>query len=384
MIFQAVGAWYKPGDVWRHLCVHGRESDRVALIQQLGERYHGTATLYHKGRAALAEAVRIATGGSGEVAVSGLTCYSLIQAVEAAGCTPVYVDIREKDLHFSAKELTTALKKHPHVKAMVVQNMLGLPADIAGLEKLAKKQGIAIIEDLAHSAGARYTDGREVGTVGDVTILSFGRDKALDVVNGGALIVRGVEVEAPTTRVPMKDQFRDRLYPLIAAMSRLYYPVGKYMMAAAIRAHVVIRSADGEVDVTQTMPKWQARLALRQVQRLDATVEQRRTVAALYEKHLAVPVIAVADGASPIRVPLLHDTRDMVVQRLMLAGVQANDIWYDTVVSPHRYLYRVDYPADECPVAVRVAVQLLNVPTHQRMTEAHVKKIAAIINKGRA
>ena len=190
MIFQALGARYGFVAAVKHAFAHGTEHDSERLRQALVKRYGGEAVLYQKGRSALAAAIRIATGGGGSVAISGLTCYSMVQAVEAAGCTPVFVDIREKDLHFGAKELTTAIKKHPDVKAVVIQNMLGIPADIMAIAAVAKENKIALIEDLAHSAGAQYADGREVGTVGDITMLSFGRDKAIDSVNGGALVVR--------------------------------------------------------------------------------------------------------------------------------------------------------------------------------------------------
>lgn len=387
MIFQAVGGWYTARDIWRHISIIGRHRDANELRQRLAQRYaggnSGEVALYHKGRAALSEAVRLATGGSGAVAISGLTCYSLVQAVESAGARPVYVDIREQDLHYSGSELETVLTKNPDIKAVIVQNMLGIPADMTSIENICRPRNIVIIEDLAHSAGVHYDDGREAGTVGELVVLSFGRDKALDVVNGGALIVRNAKYKVPDPhgRVAFADHLRDRLYPLIAGIVRIYYPVGRYVMGLALRSKIVMRSADGEIDVSKTMPDWQARLAVRQIDKLKQMVAHRRQISESYQRQLPGLAIVGSEGgkASPIRVALLIEHRDKLVARLMEHGVQANDIWYDAPISPKRFMSKVNYPTGDCPVAVRAAAQLINLPTHRRIGEAEVKKIVDII-----
>lgn len=386
MIFQALGAKYTFGATIRHLFTAGTAKDTTRLRRMLETHYRGEdSALYHKGRAALAEAVRLATGGTGSVAVSGLTCYSVVQAVEAAGCTPVFVDIAEGDLHFSGVELKHSLEAHTDIKAVIIHNMLGIPVDIASVMELVRAHDITLIEDLAHSAGASYADGREVGTVGDFTVLSFGRDKAIDVVNGGALVVRQPEGEAsqPTNRVPLTSQLRDRLYPSIAWFSRVLYPVrvGPYVMALAIKLRLVVRSADGSVNVAETLPHWQARLARTQLQNIKAIAVSRREKANQYLASLSAhaPAGATQEGAALIRVPLLVGNRDEVVAHLRTHGVQAHDIWYDVPVSPQRFYDKVEYPEAACPVAVQVAARLVNLPTHERITAGDIERITKLV-----
>lgn len=388
MIFQAMGARYSLGRALRVFFATGTAADTRRLKRELFLRYEGEVTVYRKGRAALAEAIRLATGGTGEVAISGLTCYSVVQAVEAAGCTPVYVDINEENLNFGEVELTKAYKKHPAIRAIVIQNMLGIPADIKAIESFARKHELPIIEDLAHSAGSRYADGREVGTVGDFTMLSFGRDKALDAVNGGALIVRSTgypRAHEPRRAVRLGDQIRDRIYPLLAWKARKLYPIGlgRYLMAGALKLKLVIRSADGAVIVDEGLPRWQARLACDELMRLDQTVRERRSIVSCYEKHHiegALPA-AFGSGVSLVRLPVLRDDRDALVRRLSVAGIQANDIWYDIPVSPQRFYNRTNFPTDECPVAVRIAAQLMNLPAHRNISTADVKRIAEVLGE---
>ncbi len=388
MIFQALGAKYTISMAIRHLFTKGSKKDISKTEAILKKRYHGEdAVLYYKGRAALAEAVRLATGGEGKVAISGLTCYSLVQAVEAAGCQPVFVDISDDTLHFTADELEKTLSSVSGVKAVIIHNMLGIPVDIKSIAALTHKHAIALIEDLAHSAGATYSDGREVGTVGDFTVLSFGRDKALDTVNGGALVVRQPEVELarPVDAVSHGNQLRDRLYPLIAWTARKLYPInlGSYVMAAAIRMKLVIRSADGEVTISEALPSWQAKLARKQLQHIMTTAKARRTKAAMYLRELDefAPAGANQDGAALIRVPLLASNRDEIVSHLRKYGVQANDIWYDVPVSPVRFYSAIDYPEADCPVAVRTAARLVNLPTHEQISHVHVAHISRLVQE---
>lgn len=389
MLFQAIGARYSLGGALRYLLGYGTRADHDQLTQLLELRYQGEVTLYRKGRAALAEAVRLATGGEGTVLVSGLTCYSVPQAVEATGAAVRYVDIAIESLQLSVDTLEAALKVTPHVKAVVVQNMLGIPADMAAIERLAATYKFHIIEDLAHSAGAHYADGREVGTVGDITMLSFGRDKAIDSVNGGALVVRRTDLKGKATqpsRLPrLRDRLRDRLYPLIAWKTRWLYAIGfgKYIMATAIRMKLVVRSADGPVLISERLPYWQARTALRQLERLDDTVRGRQEVTKWYRELLpiAFPEAATASGASLARIPVLLDNRDHVIYQLLKAGVHVQDIWYDVPVSPQRYFEKAHYPTRDNPVSVEVADRLINLPTHHKVTRRDVETIARVLEK---
>ncbi len=246
-----------------------------------------------------------------------------------------------------------------------------------------------MIEDLAHSAGASYADGHEVGTVGDITMLSFGRDKAIDSVNGGALIVRKKlgdgDLKSPAGSVAWFDQLRDRIYPAIAWTSRKLYPVklGVYVMALAIKLKLVVRSADGEVDATQALPNWQAKLALDQVKLLTTAAVNRRQKSKKYVQNLQefTPRGVSDQGSAPIRVPLLVSNRNEVVSHLRANGVQANDIWYDVPVSPVRFYDKVNYPESECPNAVQISSRLVNLPTHQQISNYDIERISKLVNE---
>lgn len=390
MLFQATGAKYRLIDALRVLFLRGNAQDSEQLRQLLSLRYQGDeVVLCRRGRDALAEAVRLATGNSGRVVISGLTCYSLVQAVRSAGVEAVFADIEKDSLNFSAQMLDKLASQDNQIKAVVIQNMLGIPADIVELEKVTKKHNLILIEDLAHSAGATYADGREVGTVGDLTMLSFGKDKAIDSVNGGALVVRNQrfsgQATQPSHSVSLKDQLRDRLYPVFAWKVRALYRVGlgRYLMGGLIRLGLVVRSADGEIDTDLKLPNWQAKIALAQLAQLDNIVGKRRQKSRLYTSELAsfIPEKALSPGASLIRVPLFVKKRDGLFGKLAKKRIYMNDVWYDTPVAPVRYYKKVNYPEKNCPVSVEVAKKLVNLPTHDIVNGEHVRIICQTIRE---
>ena len=389
MLFQSIGAHYSAKTALRHLFRIGARDSVAKLETELANKYGGKAIVYHKGRAALSEAVRLATGGTGTVAITALTCYSVPQAVWAAGVDVEYVEIREQDLQFGAEELEAAIQRNPAIRAVIIQNTLGIPADIKAIERVAQTHNIAIIEDLAHAAGASYADGREVGTVGDYTMLSFGKDKALDVVNGGALIIRTLKpaatIDRPTELPSFIERVRDRIYPLLGVCSRALYAVaiGKVLLAGAYKLRLAVRSADGPVRTHETMPAWQASLAREQVANLPDRValRQAHTKQIVDSIHAFLPQGVRQADASLVRVPFLVDDRGVYIATLREKGIFVQDIWYDVPVSPIRYYANAQFSEKDYPIATSVAARLFNVPTHENVTSEAIATIAATLNE---
>jgi 8-amino-3,8-dideoxy-alpha-D-manno-octulosonate transaminase len=66
----------------------------------------------------------------------------------------------------------------PRAKAIIVQHTFGNPAKVREILKIAETHNLKVIEDCAHSLGAKL-DGRHLGTFGDLAIISFGREKII-------------------------------------------------------------------------------------------------------------------------------------------------------------------------------------------------------------
>jgi len=80
-------------------------------------------------------------------------------------------------------------------KAIMIQHTLGIPADIDAIRDICQRHHLLFIEDCAHALGASYK-GQKCGTFGDMAIFSFGRDKIISSVNGGALLIKNERLQA--------------------------------------------------------------------------------------------------------------------------------------------------------------------------------------------
>lgn len=337
--------------ILRQLFTFGFKKDSEKLKLYIAERYQVEAenvALYGSGRTALSEAIKYFTKPGDKVAITALTCFAVVEAVRSANCEPVYLDVSLQNLHFDAKNLEKACAKNPEIKAVIVQNNLTYPCDIANIEVVAKKYNLALIEDLAHCVGMDYPDGREAGTVGDAVIMSFGKGKSLDLISGGLLFLRKTDKRKKSFAVPVNlpslaDRFRTRLYPLFGAITRGLFHLqlgrlnfGRLFTAFLLKTHQIQKSADAKLDNSIRLTYWQAKLALRDLKKI---------------KH-----------RTPLRRFYFVENREELLKKLTDAGFIMDDIWYSSPVSPERYYAQANFDEKACPKAVFAANRLINLP----------------------
>lgn len=382
MIFQALGSNYTYGYAWRHLLSRGADSDKKQLENSVAEKFGGKAVLFSKGRDALSEAVRLAAKG-GAVAVNGATCSVVAEAVIQAGAVPVYIDIDQQTGNMSLTTLEAALAD-TEVKAVIVQNTYGNMIDIAAVEKLTKPRGITIIEDLAHGLGQVYPDGRPAGTVGELVMMSFGRDKIIDAVNGGALVLRSDELQkqstSPYEMPPSLQQRRDRWYPLLSCLVRSLYQVGlgKYFLAFIYKVKWAVRSADGGIHSERGLPNWQAKMIYEQWQQLDDIVRHRTKIMTAYQQELGDRLLT---AGGTIRAALLVENRAGLLNNLARRGYFLHDTWYDVPIAPARKYDPASYPEKDQPETMAFTRRVINLPTHRHVSVNQARRLAKVVKQ---
>lgn len=344
--FLGLSANYRTKEIWRHTFAVGKESDRDALRKYLEKRYEGEAILCKNGRSGLALALKAYFNKGDLVIVNGFTCYAVYEAVKEAGLIPVFADISPDSLNYNDDTLKSALQRGgDSVKGIVVQNSLGNPVDIVAIEKFAKKHGLTIVEDLAHCVGVKYPDGREAGTVGVATAFSFGKEKSIDTVSGGAVVLREPrkhEIKVPELAPKPSDHLRARFYPFFGVLCRDLTGIhlGGVLMRTLIKLHWVEKSADNKLDLTRKISKFEAKLALSQF------------------KHLK------KSGELPLRDFYLVRNRNELIMKLAESGYYFSGFWYERPVSPERYYKKVHFPEEDCSNAIYVTNRIINMPTY--------------------
>lgn len=145
----------------------------------------GKSLLTHSGTAALEMAALLLDLAPGdEVIMPSFTFVSSANAVVLRGAVPVFVDIRPDTLNLDEKLIEAAITSK--TRAIMVVHYGGVACDMDPILAIAKKHSLTIIEDAAHGILAKYK-GRPLGSIGELSALSFHETKNLVSGEGGAL-----------------------------------------------------------------------------------------------------------------------------------------------------------------------------------------------------
>lgn len=379
------------------------EADTRALEARFGARFGGRAFAFESARSglyAVLAAMRLCP--EDEVLLQAFTCVAVPNAVLWAGGRPVYVDMNPRTYNIDPADLERRLTVRS--RAVIVQHTFGIPCDLDAVREVVARRGLVLIEDCAHALGAMH-DGHEVGTFGDAAVFSFGRDKVISSVFGGMLVVRDAalaeRVSGLYERVGLPSRrwvAQQLLHPVTmnTVVLPLYFRArtGAAALVALQRAGLLSRAVAREElrgvrphGWVRRLPGPLARLASRQLDRLEAMNAHRRALADVYRRELdGMELPRLHDGDDlPVylRFPVGADERDRLIADAKRASILL-DKWYDAPVAPAGVdLEAVGYARGTCPRVEAACVRTLNLPTHRRVTEDDARAIAQLV-RGRA
>ena len=157
-------------------------------------RLHGVAV--SNGTVALEAAIAaLGIGPGDEVLVPTFTIISCAQAVVYAGATPVLVDADPDTWGLDVRDLDRHVT--PRTRAVMPVHIYGHPVDMDPVLDLARRHGLAVIEDAAEAHGAEYLTDRDApgggvwqrcGGFGDASTFSFYANKILTTGEGGMVL----------------------------------------------------------------------------------------------------------------------------------------------------------------------------------------------------
>ncbi len=405
-IFNSLGSNYNFGFTLRSLLTGNNSQHRLELTKFLEEKYNGQAFLTYKGRDALRLALRVIDKKDEYiVGICGFTCYAVYKAVVDEGYKVAYLDI-DKSLNFSFEALVEAKKKNPDMKVLIVQNTLGFPCNMQKIASFCKKKDIILIEDLAHSIGAEYSEKTEAGCVGDFNALSFSQDKMVDGVSGGALVLRNKELRTKNLEQKFQEiswgmQLQDRFYPLLTFLIRKTYgaripfapfnkggwgiSVGKVLHAVFKKLNLLSMPMGNLQNDIYGLPNWYCGLILLQFNNLEKDLAHRKRIASVYAKKINKDVLSsILDKqiafSSNLRFPIFLQEREGLIAFLKSKKIFVSDIWYDAPIAPKRYLQMTDYK-NQCPNAEKVSQEILNLPTHRNVSDQDAEFIVEKVNE---
>lgn len=190
-------------------------------------------------------------GLSGEVVVPSFTFMATVSALVWNGLQPVFADVNAGSTNLDPQAAEAAIT--PRTSAIVAVHNFGNPADIDGLEDVARRHGLKLIFDAAHGFGALYR-GKPVGAQGDAQVYSLSPTKLLITGEGGIVA---------TNDDDLAGQVR---------LGREYGNNGSYDSAFA--------------GMNARLGEFNALMGLRSLEKLEKAAQVRNEIAAVYQETL--------------------------------------------------------------------------------------------------
>jgi perosamine synthetase len=307
------------------------------------------------GTAGLHLALRaIGVGEGDEVVTSPFSFVASANVALYERARPVFADIDPVTLNLDPDAAAAAVTER--TRALLPVHIFGYPADLPSFERLAERQGLAIVEDACEALGASHSDGMPVGGRGHPAVFGFYANKQLTTGEGGMvtlgdpLLKERIDSERNQGRAPdMGWLDHDRL--------GFNYRLSDIACA----------------------------LGLAQLERLDWMLSARARVAERYREALA--------GVEGLELPCLDRggdvrgwfvfvvqlpsgvERDGVIRVLAELGVQSKP-YLPAIHLMSFYRERFGHREGEFPVCEDVAARSLALPFFPEMSESQVARVA--------
>jgi dTDP-4-amino-4,6-dideoxygalactose transaminase len=286
-------------------------------------------------------------GRGDEVITTPLSAAYTALAVMMAGARPVFADIDPHRLTLDPKSVESAIG--PDTAAIIPVHLYGQPAAMDELSAIASRRGLAMIEDCCQSHLATV-GGRPVGSFSVAAAYSFYPTKNLGALgDGGAITTNDAALAERLKRLRNGGQ-SDRYH-------------------------------HAEPGINSRLDEIQAAVLTERLAFLPTWTSQRRTLAAVYRRHLAGAPVTVPPEFDAGHVyhlfPVLARDRDALRSRLAAAGIET--LIHYPIPIPRQPALASEMPAD-CPVADRVCAEVLSLPLYPSMPEAHAVEVAKAIH----
>ena len=213
----------------------GENIDEVERLtcERIGCKY---AVSLSCGTSALHLAVRLAgVKPTDKVFCSDMTFAATVNPVVYEKGVPIFIDTEYDTWNMSPEALRRAFELYPEVKVVVIVHLYGTPAKMDEIIQICKEHNAILIEDAAESLGATYK-GKETGSFGSYSIISFNGNKIITGSSGGMLLTDDKEAAAHARKLSTQSRenapwyqheeygYNYRMSNVIAGVVRGQYP----------------------------------------------------------------------------------------------------------------------------------------------------------------
>ena len=327
---------------------------QAELINYLGAE---RIDLFTNGHMALELSLQ-ALGLKGEVITTPFTFASTTHAIVRNGLEPVFCDIDPIDFTIDANKIESLITDK--TCAIVPVHVYGNVCNIEKIEQIAKKYGLKVIYDAAHTFGVKYK-GKGIASYGDVSCFSFHATKVFNTIEGGAAC------------------FHDE------KLGQALYWLKNFGISGS-------ETVDG-IGANAKMNEFCAAMGICNLRHVDEEIAKRKVVVERYRSYLenidGIQLNPVQDNVETnyAYFPIAIDekkfgaSRDDIFETLAENGIGARKYFYPLTNTFD--CFHGKYDASLTPVALHISKRVLTLPLYADLSLEYVDRICGIILKFR-
>ncbi|MFN2438971.1 MAG: DegT/DnrJ/EryC1/StrS family aminotransferase [Chitinophagaceae bacterium] len=295
-----------------------------------------------------------------EVICPSMSYVATANSIRYTGAKPVFAEINPANYNLEVND--AAKKITSKTKAILLVHQIGMPADIDAFKQLATNYNLQLIEDAACAVGSTYK-GQKIGSHSDLVCFSFHPRKVISTGDGGMITTNNQE----------------------------YYNLLKLLRQHGMSVNDRVRHESQKVifedhvliGYNYRMTDIQASVGIKQLEKLDWLITERRKIASQYYKAFAdIDYIQLPfeeegyfSNYQSYSVYLKDDcpiSRNKLMQKLLDAGISTRR----GVATIHRETaYKKDYPDLSLPVSEKVADNSILLPLYVPMSPEDINNV---------
>ncbi|MFH1877532.1 MAG: DegT/DnrJ/EryC1/StrS family aminotransferase, partial [Candidatus Omnitrophota bacterium] len=303
--------------------------------------------------------------GEGDfVITTPFTFFATAESVSILGARPLFVDIDPDTYNVDPKKIEDLLSDvardvRRRIKAILPVHLYGQCADMKNIMRVAKENGLHVIEDCAQALGAVF-NGRKAGAFGKAGCVSFFPSKNLGGFGDGGMIVSSDE--------------------------RLIRQVKKLRVHGSCEQYI-----HEEIGYNSRLDSLQAAILRIKLRKLDSWINGRRKIAERYNeafRPLGIKTPEPAEGCAHTyhQYTIEVDERDEFMQYLKDKGVGAR-VYYPVPLHLQPCYKNLGYSIGSFPVSERAAERVFSLPVYPELpddkVEYIIKTVTAFVDKNK-
>lgn len=294
-----------------------------------------------------------------EVITVSNTAIPTVSAIVQTGGVPVFVDVKEEDYLMDLTLLEGAVTSK--TKCILPVHLFGQCADMDGINQIAHKYNLKVIEDCAQAHGSIYK-GRKAGSMSDASAFSFYPTKTLGTYGDGGMVVTNDE----------------EVYESVMALR--FYGIASYSKPAVDRKYYAETHG-----YNSRLDEIHAAILLGKLGHLEEYIDKRRQLAEIYNNELSgTSLVLPAENEENRHGYYVYVVRHPERKRIM-KKLKENDIFVNVsypypihLMNGYKYL---GYEEGSLPVTEKLADEIFSLPMYPSLSFEEQKVVIDVLKK---